>query len=155
MMIWVDADSCPVRIREIICKAACRVNIEAVFVANRKIPLPQSHNIKTIITDNTEQSADLYIIENAACSDIVVTRDIPLAKVLVEKNITVINDRGVLFTYENINTLLSSRNFMYQLAMNGLTPEKTSSFGKREIQKFANCFDSQIQKMLKKNSHSY
>lgn len=151
MRIFVDADSCPVRIRSIICKAAARLKTEAVFTANRAIPFPQNKFTKMVITEAELQSADEYIIYNAEKGDIVVTRDIPLAKQLVDRGIVVINDRGTCFTQDNIKSVLSLRNFMYELHENGLSPEKTSFFGKKEVQKFATCFDSEIAKLLKPN----
>ena len=102
-----------------------------------------------VVTENTEQSADLYITENSVEGDLAITRDIPLAKLLVDKGLYVINDRGTIFTRDNINTYLSARNFMYELQANGLAPEKTNSFGKKEIQKFSNLLDSLLAKALK------
>ncbi|MGI5065219.1 YaiI/YqxD family protein [Treponema putidum] len=149
MKIWVDADSCPVRIRQITANAGNRLKIPVIFAANREIPVPKSKNISMVVTENTEQSADLYITENSAEGDLAITRDIPLAKILVDKGLYVINDRGTRFTRENINTYLSARNFMYELQANGLAPEKTNSFGKKEIQKFSNLLDSLLTKALK------
>ena len=119
MTIFVDADSCPVRVREIICKAACRIKRCAVFAANRPIPLPKAPFVRMAVTDTAEQAADAYILQNAAKGDLAVTRDIPLAKLLVDKGITVINDRGTCFTEDNIDSLVSARNFMYELQGNG------------------------------------
>ncbi len=149
MKIWVDADSCPVRIRQIICKAGKRTGLEVVFVANREIPVLKFENIKMIITNKIDQAADIYIVENSETVDLVITRDIPLAKQLVDKGLMVINDRGTAFTSDNINTLLSARNFNYELQANGLMPERTKSFGKKEIQKFSNLLDATLAKMLK------
>ena len=113
MKIWVDADSCPVRIRQITAKAGERLKLPVIFAANREIPIPKG------------------------------------AKLLVDKGLYVINDRGTIFTRDNINTYLSARNFMYELQANGLAPEKTNSFGKKEIQKFSNLLDSLLAKALK------
>ncbi|UTC67585.1 MULTISPECIES: DUF188 domain-containing protein [unclassified Treponema] len=152
MKIWVDADSCPVRIRQITVKAADRLSLRVIFAANREIPLPKSENVEMAVTENTEQAADVYITENAQKGDLAITRDIPLAKTLVDKGLYVINDRGTIFTKDNINTYLSARNFMYELQANGLAPEKTNSFGKKEIQKFSNLLDSILSKALKARS---
>lgn len=149
MKIWVDADSCPVRIRQITAKAGERLKLPVIFVANREIPVPKGENIRMVVTENTEQAADLYITENSAEGDLAITRDILLAKLLVDKGLYVINDRGTIFTRDNINTYLSARNFMYELQANGLAPEKTASFGKKEIQKFSNLLDSLLTKALK------
>ncbi len=149
MKIWIDADSCPPRIREIICKAGNRLKIYCIFVANRIIPIKKNAYTKSVQTDNVEQSADRHITENAVTGDLVVTRDIPLAKTLVDAGIVVINDRGDLFTANNINTKLSARNFMYELNMAGLKPESINKFGKKEIQKFAATLDKELSKLVK------
>lgn len=115
MIIWVDADSCPIRVREIIVKAAFRLSILAVFVANREIPLRKHKYIGLVITEKSEQSADIYIVECAKIGDLVITRDIPLAARLVNNGIAVINDRGMSFTKDNVNERLSIRNFMYEV----------------------------------------
>ena len=82
--------------------------------------------------------------------DIVITRDILLAERLLAKEITTINDRGLCFTKENIKEKLSMRNFNLELFECGLIGDKTSTFGKKELNDFANCFDREIQKKLKK-----
>lgn len=149
MIIWVDADSCPVRVREIICKASKRLNIPAIFVANREIPIIKFNLCFSVTTTTESQSADLFIINYARTGDLVITRDIPFAKILTDLNISVINDRGTIFSKETINQKLSIRNFMYELQLNCLTPEKTSVFGKKEIQKFSNALDTVLRKLLK------
>ena len=106
-----------------------------------------------IVCDATPDAADNYIVENANENDIIITRDIPLADRLVEKNIVVINDRGTLYTKENIKERLSIRNFNKELYTNGIVSEKTSTFSKKDTNNFANCFDREIQKKIKSNRH--
>ncbi len=149
MTLFVDADSCPVRIREIISKTALRLQSNAVFVANRAIPIKKNKFCTSIITSSEDQAADTYIIEHAQLKDIVITRDIPLAKELVDKHICVINDRGTVYTAENIGERLSVRNFMYDLQAYGLVPEKTTSFGKKEIMLFSQSLDRETSRILR------
>ena len=149
MTFFVDADSCPVRIREIICKTALRLHIHAVFVANRCIPIPKNPYCRSVVTAAEDQAADRYIVDNAIQGDMVITRDIPLAQQLVAAQIRVLNDRGTVYTAENIKERLSIRNFMYELCASGLEPERTSSFGKKEIMAFAQAFDREIQRLLR------
>lgn len=146
---WIDADSCPVQVRDIIIRFALRLEIKTFYVANHLIPIPNKPNFFMITTDNTPDAADNYIVENAGINDIIITRDIPLAHRLVSKSITVINDRGVVYTAENISERLSLRNFNLDLFQLGLCPEKTNTFGKKEVNNFANSFDREIQKKLK------
>lgn len=78
MTLFVDADSCPVRIREIVCKTAQRLRVSAVFVANRIIPIPKNDYCRSVVTAAENQAADSFIVSNAVSGDIVITRDIPL-----------------------------------------------------------------------------
>ncbi len=148
MKIWIDADSCPKPVKEIVERAAIRESLELIFTANRKIPFKENDLFTMIITDPTDQSADQYIVENAIPGDLVITRDIPLADELVSKNMSVLNDRGILYTKENIKERLSVRNFMYELREFGGGVERHSTFGQKEKQAFANAFDRQLRKML-------
>lgn len=149
MRIWVDADSCPKRVRKVLEKAANKRKTFTFFVANRPIPVKLTDYVFLVETENTAQSADNYILKNAKTGDLVVTRDIPLAKQLVDKNIATINDRGREFTANDINTHFSIRNFMYNLASAGLVPESTSSFNKKDLQNFAAKFDTVFNRLSK------
>lgn len=149
--IWVDADSCPIPVKDIIFRFCKRLQIKLIFVANHEIPMPKSQLFQMIVCDATPDAADNYIVDNAMKNDIVITRDIPMAARLLEKNITTINDRGLLFTSENIREKLSLRNFNKELYDNGILSDKTSTFSKKDVNNFANCFDREIQKKLKAN----
>ena len=149
--IWVDADSCPIPVKDIIFLFCKRLSLKLIFVANHEIPMPKSPLFQMIVCDATPDAADNYIVENALQHDIVITRDIPMAARLLEKNITTINDRGLLFTSENIREKLSLRNFNKELYDNGILSEKISTFSKKDVNNFANCFDREIQKKLKSN----
>ena len=151
MTIWIDADSCPVRVRQIVCKASLRLSVPLVFVANRSIPVTNHELIGFVKTDEKEQSADNYIIASSKKGDLVITRDIPLAATLVGLGVAVINDRGVLFTPDNIRERLSIRDFMYEVRSNGLMTDRMSTFSKKDLQNFSNTFDSVLTKLLKVN----
>ncbi len=145
MVFWVDADSCPKPIRDIICRAGKRISAQVVFAANR--PVSCSKDVMMVILPQEKDAADNYIAENAGEGDIVITRDIPLAKRLVEQNLTVINDRGTLYTRENIGERLSIRNFMLDLYNSGLKPESTRKFGAKDIKAFADTFDKTLTRL--------
>jgi len=147
--ILVDADSCPRDARDIALRRAAKLGIRVIFAANR--PIPVSKNAEMEICPNTENSADDRIVELAEKGDLVVTRDIPLAKRLVEKDASVIDDRGRVFTADNINELLSLRNFTVSLADNGLEFERIANYGKKELKLFADSLDRLLTKMQKQN----
>ncbi len=149
MKIWVDADSCPRAVREIIARAAVRRKIETIFVANRPLPDAGGPSIVFVEVGKGEGEADAYIISNAVSVDLVVTRDIPLASSLVEHGLRVLNDRGELYTAENVRERLSVRDFMYELRSSGLSPERTGRFGGREAKAFADAFDRELARAAK------
>lgn len=149
MVIWVDADSCPVQVRDMICRTGIRKALRVQFVANRPIPFPESDLFGMIIADATADAADDYIVEHASADDLAITRDIPLAKRLVDRGIKVLNDRGNVYTEQNINERLALRNLMLELYTNGIYPEKTGQFGKKELNDFANALDRELTRMMK------
>jgi uncharacterized protein YaiI (UPF0178 family) len=146
MKILVDADSCPRDARELTLRCSRRRGIQVVFAANRPIPGISGENIVMEICPPGENAADDRLVELAAPGDLAVSRDLALAKRLLEKNAVVIDDRGRLFTLDNINELLSLRNFTVALAENGLGTERTANYGKKELKAFADSLDRQITK---------
>ena len=146
MKILVDADSCPRDARELVLRACRRRGIQAVFAANRPMPGISGKNVIMEICPAGENSADDRLVELAEPGDIAISRDLALAKRLLERNAVVIDDRGRLFTPNNINELLSLRDFTVGLAENGLGTERTASYGKKEQKTFADSLDKQLTK---------
>lgn len=149
MTVWIDADSCPTLVRNYVVKYSTSLKIPVIFVANKDIPITQEGNFQMIVCNQEKDAADNHILENCKEGDLVVTRDIVFAGHLVEKNITTINDRGTIFTKENIKELLSERDFDFQLAQIGLVKHYNEGYNKEKFSKFANCFDKTIHKLLK------
>jgi len=147
MKILLDADSCPKAARDLVLRRALKLNIPIIFAANH--PIPDSAGAQMEICPNTENAADDRIVELSAAGDFAITRDVPLAKRLVEKDVSVMDDRGRVFTPNNINELLSLRNFAVGLADNGLEIERTANYGKKDLKTFADSLDRYLTKMLK------
>jgi uncharacterized protein YaiI (UPF0178 family) len=159
--LYVDADSCPREIREIILRAVVKREIPALFVANIELPdviLLQQKQLKSsdnkdlvtmLVVENKDGSADNKIVELAKKDCIAITRDIPLADRLVSLGLVVLDDRGSVFTAENIKERLSVRNLMTQLRLEGVYVEKTKALGSKEIQGFANALDRELTKLTK------
>ena len=147
MKILVDADSCPREARELVLRTAKRRGIEVVFAANRPIPGIGGKNTKMEICPATDNAADDRLTELAEPGDLAVSRDLALAKRLLEKGAAVIDDRGRTFAKENINELLSIRDFTVALAENGLGAERTANYGKKELKTFADSLDRLLTKL--------
>jgi uncharacterized protein YaiI (UPF0178 family) len=150
MKILVDADSCPREVRALVMRAAERTGVPAVFAANRPIPGIAGPLARMELCPPGEGKADDRIVELAESGDVVLTRDIPLARRIVEAGLTVLDDRGGVYTEENIRERLSLRDFTLNLVQNGLDFERSNSYGKRELKKFADSFDRLLAKLMKK-----
>jgi uncharacterized protein len=147
--VWVDADSCPKVAREILTRAAQKRRIPMVFVADRRIPLPDSRYISEIVVESDTDSADREIVKGATTEDLVITRDIPLASELVKGGVSAIDDRGAVFDANNIGVRLSMRNFMYELRESGIHAERTRPATKRDVAAFANALDRELTRLLR------
>ncbi|WP_028580895.1 YaiI/YqxD family protein [Desulfogranum japonicum] len=150
MKIWVDADACPVVIKEILYKAAERTKTQLILVANRYMKIPKSTYIEFLQVQSGLDVADNRIVEKMAPKDLVITSDIPLASKVVEKGGFGLNPRGEIYTAENIGERLSTRDFLDTLRSSGIETGGPASLTKRDRQSFANSLD----KILTQNDFS-
>ena len=152
MKILVDADSCPIAVRSLVLRAAERTGIKAIFAANRIIPDiadKDSEYAEMLLCPPTDGSADNELSLIAGSGDLALTRDIALAERLLKKGAAVLDDRGRIYTSDNIRELLSLRNFTVGLAENGYEFERSQGYSKRELKAFAASFDKLLTKLKK------
>ncbi len=151
MNIWVDADSCPVRVREIIERASRRTGIPAIFVSDRPLPVQNAGPVSVVEVPTAEDSCDSYILAQAREGDLAVSRDVLLAEGLVAGEVTVLDDRGAVYTEENIRERVSLRNEMMRLREMGIRPETgRGKAGEREIRAFAAAFDRELNRLMRR-----
>ena len=148
MQIWVDADACPVVIKDILFKAARRTGVQTTLVANQAVSIPSSPNIKFIRVRSGFDVADNEIVRRLASGDLVVTTDIPLAAEVIEKGGIVLSPRGEMLTRENIRSRLSMRDFMESVRSSGVVTGGPPPLSQSDRQAFANHLD----RWLSKNS---
>jgi len=139
--IWVDADACPGVIKEILFRAAEREKITVTLVANQWLRTPPSRYIHAVQVPGGFDVADGEIVRRVAAGDMVVTQDIPLAALVLEKGALALNPRGELYTRETIAQRLSMRNFMEELRGTGVDTGGPAAFSQRDRQSFANALD--------------
>lgn len=150
MKIWIDADAAPRDVKEIVFRAAKRLELEAVLVANRRLYAPPGNPfVSAVIVEGGPDVADRHIVEHAEEGDLAVTADIPLAAALVEKGVQVIDPRGEEFTPENVGERLSIRNFMDELRGSGVETGGPSPYGPREKRAFASALDRVLTRRLR------
>jgi uncharacterized protein YaiI (UPF0178 family) len=120
MHIWIDADACPGVVKEILFRAAERLQIDTTLVANRLLRTPPSRFIRAVQVPAGFDVADAHIVEQVAHGDLVVTADIPLAAAVLERGAHALNPRGEMYTAANIAERLSMRNFLEELRSSGV-----------------------------------
>lgn len=141
MKIWVDADACPVVIKEILFKAAQRTAVELILVANQYLATPQSANISLLQVPAGFDIADNEIVKRLAPKDLVITSDIPLAAEVIEKGGFALSPRGELYSNANIRGRLNMRDFMDTMRASGIHSGGPPPLNKRDRQEFANHLD--------------
>lgn len=144
--IWVDADACPRPIRDILFKAAIRVDTPLTLVANHVLQVPPSPLISAIQVAQGFDVADNYIVQKVTEHDLVITSDIPLAAEVIEKGAYVISPRGERFTRNNIRQRLNMRDFMETMRSSMQVGGGPPALGPRDKQAFANALDAYLAK---------
>ena len=146
MKIWVDADACPVAIKEIIFRAAERTKVSTTLIANHPMRIPPSSIIKFVQVASGFDVADNEIVKRCAKEDLVVTSDIPLAAEVIEKGAIALNPRGELYTANNIKQRLNMRDFMDTLRSSGIETGGSAPLSQSDRQAFANQLDKWLVK---------
>ena len=141
MKIWVDADACPVVIKEILFRAAERTQTTTTLLANHYLKVPPSKVISFVQVTSGFDVADDEIVKRAAPNDLVITADIPLAAEVVEKGCLALNPRGELYTESNIRQRLNMRDFMDTLRSSGIDTGGAPPISQSDRQAFANNLD--------------
>lgn len=150
MKIWVDADACPVVIKEILFRAAERTHIATTLVANKLLRVPPSAHIKAVQVPAGFDVADNKIVQELQAGDLVITADIPLAAQVIAGGGHALNPRGEFYTTDNISERLTMRNFMEELRGSGVDISGPAAFSQSDRQAFA----AQLDRFLAKNSSS-
>lgn len=141
MKIWVDADACPVVIKEILFRAAKRTRTPLTLVANQPIQVPPSEYIRTVQVASGFDVADNEIVKRLAPGDLVITADIPLADEVIGKGGHALNPRGELYSKDNIKARLNMRDFMDTMRASGINTGGPPAISQRDRQDFANSLD--------------
>ncbi len=149
MKIWVDADACPVVIKDILFKAAKRTEVETTLVANQTISIPLSRYIKFLLVPSGFDVADNEIVKQCAIGDLVITADIPLAAEIIEKGGHALNPRGEMYSANNIKARLTMRDFMDTMRSSGIQTGGPPALNKNDRQAFANQLDKFLTKCKK------
>ena len=146
MRIWVDADACPIAIKEVLYRAANRAKVSVILIANQMLRVPPSPWIRALQVPAGFDVADQRIVQEVEAGDLVITSDIPLASQVIAKGALVLDSRGELMDKGNIEGRLTMRNFMEGLRNSGVDTGGPSGLSKSDVQAFANQLDRLLAK---------
>ena len=151
MKIWIDADAAPREVKDLVFRAAKRLTLETVMVANQRLSAPPGNPLVTAVwVDGGADVADQYIVSHASAGDLVVTQDVPLAALLVPREIAVLDPRGEEHTMETIGERLSVRDFMEQARIAGMITGGPPPFDARAKQAFAAALDRVLTRLRRR-----
>ncbi|MDQ3388219.1 MAG: DUF188 domain-containing protein [Gemmatimonadota bacterium] len=152
MKLWIDADAAPREVKEICYRTARRLELETVLVANRRLALPLGNPfVSSVRVEGGPDVADRYIAETAEPGDVAVTADIPLAAILVEQGVLVIDPRGEELNPENAGERLAVRDHMEALRGAGVETGGARPYGAKEKHAFASALDRVLTRALRQH----
>ena len=149
MKIWVDADACPVVIKDILFRAAERMKIQTTLIANHAMRIPPSQYISLYQVTKGFDVADDEIVKRLESGDLVISSDIPLAAEAIEKGATVLSPRGELYTAANIKARLTMRDFMDTLRSSGVDTGGPPAMNQNDRKTFADQLDKFLNQQAK------
>ena len=153
MDIWVDADACPVVIKDILFRAAARTGTQLTLVANQPVRIPPSRCIKFIQVASGFDVADNEIVKRLGAGDLVITSDIPLAAEVIDKGGYALDPRGELYTADNIRSRLNMRDFMDTLRASGVDTGGPPALSQGDRKAFANHLDKFLTRHANNNKY--
>jgi uncharacterized protein YaiI (UPF0178 family) len=146
MKIWVDADACPVVIKDILFRAAERTGMQLTLVANQPVRIPPSRYIRMLQVTPGFDVADNEIIKRLSEGDLVITGDIPLAADVIEKGGHALSPRGELYSADSIGARLNMRDFMDTMRASGVDTGGPPALSQSDRKSFANHLDELLAK---------
>jgi hypothetical protein len=137
-------------VKDLVFRSAKRLGIETVLVANQRLqPPPGNPLVSAVWVDGGADVADQYIATHATAGDLVVTQDVPLAALLVPKQVSVLDPRGDEHTTDTIGERLSVRDFMDQARLSGIVTGGPPPYDARTKQAFAAALDRVLTRLLR------
>lgn len=116
MKIVIDADGCPVI--DITVKISKDKNISCVIVCDTSHYF-SINGVETITVSKGNDSADFKIVNMINKNDIVITQDYGLAAMCLSREAIVLNQNGLVYTKDNIDSLLAKRHVAKKIRLSG------------------------------------
>lgn len=147
--ILIDADGCPV--------VDLTVRIGRSHGVPVKILCDTAHRIEregaeTLVFDKGADSVDFALVNRITPGDIVITQDYGLATMCLARRARVLNQNGLEYTAQNIDSLLARRHENKKLLRAGKHPKGPAKRTKEQDEAFAKALESMLKKNKSKQS---
>ena len=150
MRIWIDADAAPREVKELVFRAATRLKLPVVLVANQSLLVPPGNALFSSVTVRDGANvADQYIVDHAEAGDLVITADIPLASQLVNRQVFVIDPRGEQYDDRNVAGRLATRDIFDAARGAGMEFSGPAPYSPKDRSSFASTLDRILTKAIK------
>jgi len=149
LKVYIDADSCPRVVRDMVIRACRKQLVPLVLAANRAIPHEEGPGVEMRILEKEPGAVDQWLLDVMESGDLLITRDIPLAARTVERGILTLNDRGDVFSGEDLASRLLKRDWMEELRAAGVARDGARNYGNKERDAFARTFDREFHRLLR------
>ena len=143
MIIYIDADACPVKDETI--RVAERHNLKVIQVADGGLRPSRDPMVQNVIVTQGADAADDWIADNITPKDICITNDIPLAKRCLENGAIALKPNGKLFDEANIGMALAMRDLKQHIRESQQTQTFNAPFTKVDRSNFLQALDRLIQ----------
>lgn len=145
MRVLVDADACPVK-KEIV--SICQANNISVLMFLDHAHAYEDGYSQVILVDQGADSVDFALINEVQAKDIVVTQDYGVAMMALAKHAYPINQNGMEYNDENMDTLLYQR----YVTKKAIKARERVPHAKKRTQKqneaFASRFEAMVQRYM-------
>ena len=147
LLIYVDADACPVKTE--VLKVAERHGVAVTFVSNGGLRPSRDPMVRHVVVSKGADAADDWIVEHARPNDVAVTADIPLAARLVQLGVHVLGPAGRPFTPETIGMAVAMRDLKQHLRETGEGNGYNAGFTPQDRSRFLGELDRILRRALK------
>jgi uncharacterized protein YaiI (UPF0178 family) len=147
MMIYVDADACPVK--DEILRVADRHGVAVTLVANFGLRPSRNPVVTHVMVPEGPDVADDWIAERAGPDDIVITADIPLASRALKAGALAMGPTGRVFTVANIGSALATRALNQHLRETGESRGYNAEFGPKDRSRFLQALDEAVSRLAR------
>lgn len=148
MIIYIDADACPVKNETY--KVADRYSVPVCVVVNSWMRIPENGLVTLQVVEGDFDAADDWIVSQTGPGDIVITGDILLASRCIESGARVLGTRGKEFTEAGIGEAVAMRALKDQLRQMGEITGGPPPMGQKSRSRFLSTLDEMVNDIRKR-----